>query len=59
MVKIISSHLWFMYLYLVNNKNEALDTFKDFKAELEKQGSKQIKIVRSDWDGEYYYGGCT
>ena len=43
-----------MYLYLFHNKNEALDAFKVFKAKIEKQCSKQIKIVRSDRDGEYY-----
>ena len=43
-----------MYLYLLHNKNEALDAFKVFKAEVEKQCGKQIKIVRSDRGGEYY-----
>ena len=31
-----------------------LDVFKIFKAEVEKQCNKQIKIVRSDRGGEYY-----
>ncbi|RVW18326.1 Retrovirus-related Pol polyprotein from transposon TNT 1-94 [Vitis vinifera] len=44
----------YMYLYILNNKNEALDAFKVFKAEVEKQYGKQIKIVRSDRGGEYY-----
>jgi hypothetical protein len=39
---------------MLYNKNEALDAFKIFKAEAEKQCSKQIKIVRSDRGGEYY-----
>ena len=43
-----------MYLYLFHNKNEALDAFKVFKAKIEKQCGKQIKIVRSDRCGEYY-----
>ena len=43
-----------MYLYILHNKNEALDAFKVFKAEVEKQCSKQIKIVRSDRGGKYY-----
>ena len=42
-----------MYLYILHNKNEALDVFKVFKAEVEKQCGKQIKIVRSDRGGEY------
>jgi len=43
-----------MYLYLLDNKYEALDAFKIFKAEVEKQCGKQIKIVRSDRGGEFY-----
>ncbi|RVW41039.1 Retrovirus-related Pol polyprotein from transposon TNT 1-94 [Vitis vinifera] len=44
----------YMYLYILHNKNEALEAFKVFKAEVEKQYGKQIKIVRSDGGGEYY-----
>ncbi|RVW32685.1 Retrovirus-related Pol polyprotein from transposon TNT 1-94 [Vitis vinifera] len=44
----------YMYLYILHNKNEALKAFKVFKAEVEKQCGKQIKIVRSDRGGEYY-----
>ncbi|RVW72857.1 Retrovirus-related Pol polyprotein from transposon TNT 1-94 [Vitis vinifera] len=44
----------YMYLYILHNKNEALDAFKVFKAEVEKQYGKQIKIVRLDRGGEYY-----
>lgn len=43
-----------MYLYLLHNKNEALDAFKVFKAEVEKQYGKQIKIMRLCRGGEYY-----
>jgi hypothetical protein len=41
-----------MYFYMLHNKNEALDAFKIFKAEVEKQCSKKIKIMRSDRGGE-------
>ena len=44
----------YMYLYMLHNKDEALDAFKVFKVEVEKQCGKQIKIVRSDRGGEYY-----
>ena len=37
---------------------EALGAFKVFKAEVEKQCKKQIKIMRTDKGGEYY-GRCT
>ena len=43
-----------MYLYLLDNKYEALDAFKVFKAEVEKQCEKQIKIMRSERGGEFY-----
>jgi len=43
-----------MNVYLLHNKNEALDAFKVFKAKVEKQCGKQIKIVRSDRGREYY-----
>ena len=43
-----------MYIYLLHNKNEALGAFKVFKAEVEKQCRKKIKIVRTDRGGEYY-----
>ena len=43
-----------MYLYMLHNKDEALDAFKVLKAEVEKQCDKQIKIVRTDRSVEYY-----
>jgi len=43
-----------MNVYLLHNKNEALDAFKVFKDEVDNQCGKQIKIVRSDRGGEYY-----
>ena len=43
-----------MYLYLINDKSESLDTFKYFKAEVENQLDLKIKVVRSDRGGEYY-----
>ena len=53
-ITFIDDYSRYMYLYLLNNKYEALDAFKVFKAEVEKQCGKQIKIVRSDRGGEYY-----
>ena len=53
-ISFIDDYSRYMYLYLLHNKNEALDAFKVFKAEVEKQCGKQIKIVRSDRGGEYY-----
>ena len=39
---------------MLHNRSEALEAFKVFKAEVEKQCGKQIKIVRTDRGGEYY-----
>jgi hypothetical protein len=35
-------------------KTEALNAFKTYKVEIEKQKEKKIKIIRFDRDGEYY-----
>ena len=53
-ITFIDDYSRYMYIYLLHNKNEALDAFKVFKAEVENQCGKQIKIVRSDRGGEYY-----
>ena len=43
----------YMY-YMLHSKDEALEAFKVFKVEVEKQCGKQIKVVRSNIGGEYY-----
>ncbi|RDX61239.1 hypothetical protein CR513_60545, partial [Mucuna pruriens] len=43
-----------MYLFLLRSKDEALDAFKAFKAKVEKQYGKQIKIMIFDRGGECY-----
>ena len=53
-ISFIDDYSQYMYIYLLHNKNEALGVFKVFKAEVEKQCGKQIKIVRMDKGGEYY-----
>ena len=53
-ITFIDDYSRYMYVYLLHNKYEALDAFKIFKAEVENQCGKQIQIVRSDRDGEYY-----
>jgi hypothetical protein len=44
------------YIYPIKERSEALDKFKIFKAEVENQHDKRIKIVRSDHVGG---GGST
>ena len=53
-ISFIDDHSRYMYIYLLYNKNEALDALKVFKAKVEKQCGKQIKIMRTDKGGEYY-----
>ena len=42
------------YLYLIHEKSQTLDVFKSYKAEVELQINKRIKLVRSNCGGEYY-----
>ena len=41
------------YVYLIKYKSKAFEKFKEFKNEVEKQIGKSIKILRSNWGGEY------
>ena len=52
-ISFIDDYSRFMYVYLLYNKSEALNVFKIYKAEVENQCGKRIKIVRSDRGGEY------
>jgi hypothetical protein len=48
------------YIYPIKERLKVLDKFKIFKAEVENQLDKKIKIVRSDRGGEgEYYGRHT
>ena len=47
-ITFIDDYSRYIYLYLLRSKDEALDAFKVFKAEVENQCRKHIKIVRSD-----------
>jgi hypothetical protein len=43
------------HIYLIRKRSDALEIFKIYKKEVEKQHNKPIiKIVRSDRGGEYY-----
>jgi len=39
------------WIYYLNHKDEAFETFKEFKALVENQTGKKIKIFRSDNGG--------
>ncbi|KAL0373926.1 UNVERIFIED_CONTAM: Secreted RxLR effector protein [Sesamum radiatum] len=53
-ITFIDDYSRYMCIYFLEHKAEALDTFKVFKAEVEKQCDKHIKVVRSDRGGEYF-----
>ena len=41
-------------LFLLKNKSETFNAFKVYKAKVENQLSKNIKVLRSDRGGEYF-----
>ena len=41
------------YLFLMKNKSESFEKFKEFKAKVENQTGKSIKTLRSDRGGEF------
>ena len=49
------------YLYLIHEKSQSLDVFKNYKTDVENQLNKRIKGVKSDCGGEYYgrYDGSS
>ena len=53
-ITFIDNYSRYDYLYLIHEKSQSLDVFKNFKAEVENQLSKKIKNVRSDRGSEYY-----
>ena len=46
-------HSRYGHVFLMKHKSEAFEKFKEFRSEVEKQSGKCIKILRSDWGGEY------
>lgn len=44
----------YTYVYLLKSKDQAFETFKIYKAEVENQKGKKIQILRSDRGGEYF-----
>ncbi|GJS65663.1 putative RNA-directed DNA polymerase [Tanacetum coccineum] len=53
-ITFIDDYSRYMYFFLINEKSESLDMFKTFKAEVENQLDRKIKVVRSDRGCEYY-----
>lgn len=44
----------YCYIYLISDKSQALEKFKIYKAEVEKELNTEIKVVRSDRGGEFF-----
>lgn len=53
-ITFIDDYSKYTYVYLMTNKNEAFSKFQIYKAEVENQLNKKIKIFRSDRGMEYF-----
>ena len=53
-ITFIDDYSRYTYVYLLKHKDEAFSVFKNYKAEVENQLGKKIKILRSDRGGEYF-----
>ena len=53
-ITFIDNYSRYGYLYLIHEKSQSLDVFKNFKAEVENQLSKKIKVIKFDRGGEFY-----
>ena len=52
-ITFIDDYSRYGYIYLMKNKSESFDKFKEFKNEVENQLNKKIKALRTDRGGEY------
>ena len=52
-ITFIDDNTKYYYVYLLRNKDEALEKFMHYKNLVENQLSKKIKISRSDKGGQY------
>ena len=52
-VLFIDDHSWKSWIYFLKAKSETFDKFKGFKALIENQIGRHIRILRSDNEGEY------
>jgi transposase InsO family protein len=53
-VSFIDDFLRNTWIYFLRKKSEAFDRFKEFKALVENQTEKKIKVLRKDNGGEYF-----
>ena len=52
-VLFVDDHTRFSWLYLLQSKDEALSAFFQFKLMAENQFDHKLKVLQSDWDGEF------
>ena len=53
-ITFINNYSRYGYIYLIDEKAQSLDVFKNYKAKVENQLKKRFKSVRFDQGGEYY-----
>ena len=53
-ITFINDYSSYGFVNLIREKSESLEAFKAFKAKVELQTWKKIKVVYSDRGGEYY-----
>ena len=53
-ITFIDDHSQYGYVYLMKNKSESFEKFKEYKNEVENQLDKRIKALRTDRGGEYF-----
>lgn len=52
-VTFIDDYSRYGYIYLMHRKNETFEKFKEYRAEVEKQLGKSIRVIRSNHGREY------
>ncbi|TYK14710.1 gag/pol protein [Cucumis melo var. makuwa] len=52
-ISFIDDYSRYGHVYLIQNKSDSFEKFKEYKAEVENELGKTIKTLRSDRGGEY------
>ncbi|TYK25792.1 gag/pol protein [Cucumis melo var. makuwa] len=52
-ISFIDDYSRYGHVYLIQNKSDSFEKFKEYKAEVENESGKTIKTLRSDQGGEY------
>jgi hypothetical protein len=49
----VDAHTKFIWFYPIAIKSDVFNVFQQFQVLVERQFSRKIKIVQTDWGGEY------